>query len=228
MTWLHYIGGRYTPKGFIEEARKYGVSRRIPALFLKSLTWGDRVYCATWKGTKGLHLLERQKEVGNVYKRGNAEIFASFRVSRIVIEDTEINQKVQERLRNEGKVLSTHSGSGRMVRRACGYYFEGGGVETSASISEIAGMAEEEATKLGRFSYVNPYQVMIMGELEKVFNPPREINAPFTRSLLRWDEAGEAVIDVEGQVESGELVEIQEHVVAHKKDDFALPLPLGK
>jgi len=219
MAWLHYIGGKYTQKSFIAEAKRYGFSRRIPSHMLKLIKWGDPIYFATWRGTKDLTLIgDNGKEEENHFKRGKAEIFAKGKIDRITIEDPEVNRKVQERLRKEGKIIRTYGGSGRMVKRACGYYYEGGGAETTAELDEIYEIAVEVAGG-------KPFKVMIMGDLIEVFDPPKEINAPFTRSLLHYDDPAGQILDVEYEVH-GAIVELKDYRRARKKDDFALPLPL--
>jgi hypothetical protein len=221
--WLHYIGGNYTPRRFVIEARKHGVSRRIPARLLKSISWGDKVYCATWEGSlsslskNGINIMEgfggESKGVGK-FQEGRAEIFAMFTIDRIVIEDREINVAVQRRLREQGLIKEVHDSPGKMVRRACGYYVESGSIIVSerTTIAQIAEIAFEIAAG-------QRFNVMIQGRLRKVYAPPRALAAPFTRGLMRIEDLDQDVIDISGD---HALVEVTSHVVARKKDDFAV------
>lgn len=54
VVWIHFIGKRYwkTPRKFMKEALKYGVSRRISAKVLRKMSWGDTVILAQWDGRK--------------------------------------------------------------------------------------------------------------------------------------------------------------------------------
>jgi hypothetical protein len=218
--WLHYIGGKYTPQKFVIEARKHGVSRRIPARLLKSISWGDKVYCATWEGSlskNGINIMEGfggESEGVGKFKEGRAEIFTMFTIDRIVIEDHEINVAVQRRLREQGLIRAVYDAPSRTVRRACGYYVECGSVivKDGTTIAQIAEIAFEVAA--GR-----PFSVMIQGALRKTYAPPRVLAAPFTRGLMRIEDFDtQEIIDVSQHA----VVEVRNHVVAKKKDDFSV------
>lgn len=48
IVWLHWIGAvYYSPRSFMQEAEKMGVSRRVPKRDLKMMNWGDKIYCVT-------------------------------------------------------------------------------------------------------------------------------------------------------------------------------------
>lgn len=43
--WLHWLGVKYySISSFINEAKRLGVSRRIPPIILRGMTWGDSVF----------------------------------------------------------------------------------------------------------------------------------------------------------------------------------------
>lgn len=228
MAWLHYVGGKYTPRKFVEEAKRYGFSRRIPGHMLKKLSWGDSIYFAVWRGNDGIHVVFRSNEEaakGQRYVKGKAEIFAKGKIEAITFEDPKLWEELKKELRVQGRIISTYSSKPRRVNRACGSYIEGGGIAVDASIEEIWEIAERIAKKLD----LGKVRVMIKGPLTKVFDQPKEILAPFTRSLLFYHEAHDMVIDIEpeGEAKTGKIVEIQDYVLAKRKDDFAIPLPLG-
>ena len=126
MEWLHYIGRRYTPESFIAEARQHGVARRVPAWALGTVKWGEKVWLAQWKGSKGVVTVAEGKEPEEKrFAKGRAEIFASFTVDRVSIEDPEVRAKLLEELSQEGKVTATSGAAPTMVRRKCGYYIRG-------------------------------------------------------------------------------------------------------
>jgi len=56
VVWLHFVGKKYwkTPRKFIKEALKFGVSRRITASVLRKMSWGDVVVLAQWDGKKSI------------------------------------------------------------------------------------------------------------------------------------------------------------------------------
>lgn len=220
-TWLHYVGGKYTPTRFIHEANKYGFARRIPFHMLQSIHWGDTVAFAIWKGSADVHIVGEEK---NTFKAGKAEIFAYGTISRISIEDPEIQKIVHTTLVQKGKVISVSSSS-QLVLRACGFYYSSGSITTSATVQEIYEIAKEAAQKLNR----NP-SPMIMGQITTVLSPPQTITAPFTRSLILMPTPSEITVDVQGeQTSTGTVVHVHSHTVAKKKDDFAIPLlPLTK
>ncbi|MEM4297769.1 MAG: hypothetical protein QW815_05315 [Nitrososphaerota archaeon] len=201
-TWLHYVGGKYTPTRFVHEAAQYGFSRRIPFHLLKSLSWGDTILFASWKGS-------------NTFKSGKAEIFCQGHITRISIEDPETMTILQQELEQSGKIISA-SEAKQLIRRACGYYYAGGSIKVSASVHEIYTIITTKCP--------NKPPVMIMGPITAVFNPPKTINAPFTRSLIRIHTPQSTTIDI--HAEKGDIVTISEHIVAKKKDDFAIPLAL--
>ena len=205
-TYLHYVGGLYTPEKFVEEAKRIGVSRRIPLRSIRNLKWGDEVLCATWEPYKAV-LIEggEEKEHSAGFKEGKARVFCSFKVTRLFVEDPDINYVLLAELHFiRGKVLKEVSSGVMQVERECGTYYVSGSVLVSASIEEIYEILSVIAPKA---------KVMIGGELYREFSPPVVLDGvPFTRTLYKlWDEKTE--------LKEGEVVLIQDHRIARTKKE---------
>ncbi len=206
-TWLHYVGGLYTPEKFIKEAKRIGISRRIPLRNLKSLQWGDEVLCAEWKPwTAVTYAGGETKEHSAGFKSGDARIFCSFIIRHVFVENPEVNKALQEILRAQGKItdyLPQPIGGGR-VERECGVYYTGGEILTSASISEIYQILQSLDPKT---------KVMIGGELKSVYDPPVVVSGvPFTRTLLQIEKK-------ETDLGEGIVVMVIEHKIARTKKE---------
>lgn len=212
MAWLCYIGHTYTPGQFIEEARREGFARRIPPSVLPSLRWGDTIYFAQWLG--------KEDE-----KPSRAHVFAAGCLSRLIVEDPEAMELITEELRKRGWVREEIAGEGRWVKRRCGYYYTGNLVTVSCELSKVVEIYMEVKARLGRH-----IPIMIAGKLEQIFEPPKEVHAPFTRGLLRVKDdlfkAGLLDLSVATNRNDKEVQGIRDHVVARKKDDWIIPLPL--
>lgn len=184
-------------------------------MLLGSLSWGDSVYFAHWQGAEPL-LDQSGEKIGGKLAYGKAHVFARGIISRITIEEPDVRIYVINELSKAGKVTEIRSGGRRLVRRACGTYVEGGAVIVKASLKEIY----EVACKSGK-----DFHVMIMGNIAEVYTPVREINAPFTRGLMAYNDASDTTVEPEYTVENS-IIEVGDHVIAKRKDDFAIPLAL--
>ena len=168
--WAHFVGTRYTPRSFIEEARLYGVSRNLPASQLKGMNYGDIVNLLQWSGEQ-------------------ASLFAQFTVSRVLIRDPEISAKISERLIEEGRARydDSNSGGGSSVVRECGSYDVSGRVivdDKSVTVGELVSMAEEFARELGR-----KIKFMVGGHISNELKEPVQLgNAgpKFSRGFIRY------------------------------------------
>lgn len=169
--WAHFVGTRYTPKSFIEEAKLYGVSRNIPASQLKGMNYGDIVNLLQWGGEQ-------------------ASLFAQFTVSRVLIRDPEVSARISERLIEEGRARHDDSGGGgggSSVVRECGSYDVSGRVivdDESVTIAELVSMAEELAEELGR-----KVKFMVGGYISNELKDSVELgNAgpKFSRGFIRY------------------------------------------
>lgn len=120
--WIHWIGNaHYTPYQFIKEARKMGVSRRIPPHILKQMSWGDRIYCAT-------------REPG----KKNPVVFGYFILESLVGIQV---QDMPEDLK--GKVRNIEDPGLLAVERGCGYLVVGGYYCTTNTVEELAKYTSE-------------------------------------------------------------------------------------
>ncbi len=173
--WLHYVGGYYTPKKFLREARRIGISRRASSNIVKNMNFGDRVLLLNWR-------------------EGRPAAFGEFRISRIFF-DADLQAQVVEKLKAEDKIVEDHSGgASTKVTRECGSYMMGGGASvsddtTSRDIIETAEKIREEEGKQGEALWV-----MIGGELTGTIVPPQTVVLadgafpPFTRSFMHMPE----------------------------------------
>jgi len=144
--WLHWIGKQYyTMNSFIKEAEKYSVSRRISLQQLRSMHWGDTVYCAMLDGKTGV-------------------IFGYFKVKQI----TGLDPKTSERVRDRYACELLDNG-GYAVSRSCGEYATGATYSISADIEEIANEVmnveneKENKSKLmisGHFNIIEPIRIL--------------------------------------------------------------------
>lgn len=181
-----------TPLAVIREARRVGVSRRIPRNVLKSMKWGDVVYlgmkypygnkpCWKCKGTGQLPRKNTKKmkrcavckgrgrELG--YKKG-VVVFAYFYLDRI--EGIQI--KVQDLL-DEGiqvKIVNV-SGVGE-EKRGCGFREVGGcyGV-TDAEVEQLADLSDVKQVDIAGKLYVLPHPWPVL------------VNVKFSRGYRRFD-----------------------------------------
>ena len=52
-TWLHWIGNsHYSISKFIKEAKKLGVSRRVPQRTLRNMEWGSDLFSKSYSWPK--------------------------------------------------------------------------------------------------------------------------------------------------------------------------------
>lgn len=100
MRWLHFVGGHYTPKKFLAEAKSQGISRRCPTTVAKAMSKGDEVLLLDWTGREAKH-------------------FATFSVDTLFL-DSAHSKAAADKLG-----LAPASSSGRMVVRECGSFVLG-------------------------------------------------------------------------------------------------------
>lgn len=178
-TWLHYIGGKYTPRKFIAESIRVGfITRRAPANQVKSMHFKDNVLLLDWR-------------------KGKPACFGEFVVTGVVF-DGELNQKLVEELKSEDKIIEDNTGGGStQVDRECGDFTMGGGasVRDDVDIPEIMEKAErlqdeiQSAKGLSKASGGTVW-CMVMGVLTKEYFPPRTLDPipPFTRGFMALPE----------------------------------------
>ena len=187
-TWAHYIGRYYQSTDlFIREARRLGITRRVPMQIAASMQFGDRV------------ILLR-------YDNRRVFAFAEMVITGVVF-DERISKSIGERLVAEGR--ATFNPGGGACQRECGTYIVIGTytVADDVDLPEIIQAATEIAAQNG----LKPF-VMISGELYIVYDNPIFLDPapPFTRSFMQFDrqptykylnnqlEAANRIIEIEG------------------------------
>lgn len=176
MHWLHYIGGYYTPRKFIVEARGSGVNRKVAPNLAKSFSFGDTVTCL-------------------YYLRGMVKAFAEFRIDKITL-DGDIAQQVGEELARQGK--AEYDDVGGLVVRECGSYVVIGGWKVKATIEEIVSLAQEFTDKLSCFvggPLIKVYEPVWLQPAPKHFRGfKRAEGQTFDGETLEVDEAQSLVM----------------------------------
>lgn len=162
-TWRHYVGGRYTPTKFVDEAKKKGVSRRVTAPIAKSMAFGDTVELLYWQHGKPVH-------------------FATFTITTITLP-AEIAKEVAQQI---GKEYAPGSLGGEQVTRECGSYKEIGTVLLEPEDQLDMKTLVEKAIQICKEKNVAPW-VMIGGHIKEVIEPAQEVlPAPkFSRGFAR-------------------------------------------
>lgn len=130
-TWLHWIGStHYSIAKFIKEARKMGVSRRVPKHILRNMEWGDRIYL-----------------VGRVPGITSPNVFGYFEIDRIVgIQIDEMPDELKKKVEN---VEDPESDFMFAEERGCGYVVIGGFYLTSLGVEELADFAGDNTMVKG-------------------------------------------------------------------------------
>ncbi len=143
MTWLHFIGKQYySTSQFIEEAKKYGVSRRISFQNLKNMRFGDKIYLFQWNGK-------------------SSELFGYFVFERIL----GINHNILEEAREKGIIRRVADLGDEVIKRGCGNYilrasYTTENPEAMLDLLEEKYKAKEDLGKLmigGAFYEINPH-----------------------------------------------------------------------
>jgi len=167
---LHYIGRRfYSTERFIEEARRYGVSRALPASVIKSLKWGDVIFLAQYE------------------KGGIAHIFGFMRVTGLSVI---ASRRVREIARQRLSIDAEYSGSGRAVVRACGSYVVMGTLIVKDALEDVV-RAYEAASKECKEGVA----FLLDGDLTLLRNPIIIEGMKFARGILRVPIADEELAD---------------------------------
>jgi len=113
-TWIDFVGSTYYSKqGFIDEAKQYGVTRRVSVKQLASMQFGDRVLTAIHDGKTPV-------------------LFGYFLIERL----SGLSADAVKAL-TKGFTTKLVSQGGRVVHRGCGSYIEGATLVIDATIEEI-------------------------------------------------------------------------------------------
>lgn len=184
--WMHYIGGYYdSVERFIREAKRQGVSRRIPLQVARGMRFGDRVILLRY------------------HDKTTVSAFGEFVVRNIFFDDA-ISQAVGKRLEETGKAQYFEGGGS--VMRECGSYIIAGTWLVTVEIPEIVDIALE-------LSEGKPAFAMIGGPLTKVYQPPVFLDpAPkFSRGFIRSNLDDATFEFADGPEEDHTIVGIQSY-----------------
>lgn len=184
-SWHHFIGGFYkSTDRFIAEARRLGISRRVPAKVARGMHFGDRIVLLRWLG----------KDPAG---RGRVEAFAECTITGITLADG-IGAEVGRQLADEGR--ASFDGGGGVVQRDCGFYMVTGGWSVEADLPELIERAQAIADERGVELFC-----MVPGRLDQVYESPALLSpAPaFHRGFSRIADADASF---EYQPPSGALV----------------------
>jgi hypothetical protein len=190
---LIFIGKNYP--NFVEEARKFDVSRNIPWTQLAGLNFGDEIFCATYESAGEYEPMYEKNSDGTrtellgkqrLKNLGQANLLCSFTLRDIYVRTPGISQELNQALWHDGLVTSVEACSSDCtpISRACGSYTMGIRAIIQAPVSriyeELKRIAKEHKLVGGR-----KVHVMIGGKLKKVFEPGIFIRPiKFTRGLL--------------------------------------------
>lgn len=187
-TYGHYVGQGYYPEDqrFIEEAQKFGISRRTPANIAKNMNFRDRIVFLRYGG----------REAKTVFA------FCEGKITDIVLEK-EIADKIGQKLADKG--CATYNGDiAGNIERGCGSFSVIGGwtvsgVSLQEIMAEAISLAEEKEEKLF---------VMIGAKLSKIYDAPTMLVPPpaFTRTFLHLPD--ETYNFEDGDVEETRIIGI--------------------
>lgn len=140
--WLHWIGAvHYSIESFIAEAEKMGVSRRITALNLRKMEWGDKVYCVL-RGKGEFHPV----------------VFGYFFVETIYgIQTKDLIPEIVNKVYYVADPLDLQD-----EKRGCGDLQPGGlYATTTATVEELADASEEPQVRGGLKVLPKPWPVIV-------------------------------------------------------------------
>jgi len=128
MDWVNWVGNEfYTMQSFIDEALKYGVSRRIQERILRTMTWQDRIFLAT-NDIKVIKVTgKRGKPIDKVIK--TPVIIGYFKIDTLHGINLDPSNLPQE-LKNNFSGTKYNGGAPSPIQRGCGiqrstgYYVE--------------------------------------------------------------------------------------------------------
>jgi hypothetical protein len=148
-TWIHFVGGYYTPRGFIMEAKEMGASRKVAPGVARRMAWGDRVIV--------LKCLDR--------KNRRALVLGEFEIRRITLPE-DVAAEVCADLVAEGRATFL-GGGGAIIKRACGSYIDAGSWAVDATVEELMDAVIKVADEKG----ITPW-ALVCGPLTKIYHPP--------------------------------------------------------
>jgi len=166
--FLHYVGGNYTPEKFVEEAKRLGITRRVPPSAVRQFSFGDKVVVA-------------------YYNSGKPFAFAEFEINGIVLRG-EVAQNIIAQLVLEGRCNINPNSVGSFERECGEYEYATFEIDQNVTIHEIAYRAEQYAKQTGAELWF-----MLGGVLTCVYDEPQKISEPFFRGFKLIESDGKAV-----------------------------------
>lgn len=121
-TWLTFIGGKYTPESFVNEAEKFGITRRISGQEAKRMAFGDTVYlCYQPRGE-------------------DAYAFGTMVVASVVLDGV-LGELVTDALGAFGHAERVN-GDPILVERECGSFTLAGAVSITCDLEHVVETAQ--------------------------------------------------------------------------------------
>lgn len=157
--WYHFIGREhYTPESFVAEAKRIGfISRDTSPSLARAMEFGDRVFCADWRGD----------EIP-------AAAFCAFKVSRFFFSE-EIAQAVGDEMVAAGRCRYDGTGAGTAIQRECGEWINGGAYVCNEDVSADEIFERAERAAKGQGVAFGDLWVMVGGKLTAEYLPPQTI-----------------------------------------------------
>lgn len=146
--WINFIGRKYypTPEAFTSEAERLGVTRRVSRSIIKTVSYGDVVHCAM------------------VNKKGNADIFGSFVVTRLSgLSRAEMLKLIIEQA-DSVELPEPDGPEPELTERGCGEYVAADPIVADMSIADIidaiAGVPDGDKGKLMIGGVFVPHEIV--------------------------------------------------------------------
>ena len=200
-SWMHFIGKSYYDiDTFIAEAKKFGITRRLPLSLAKGMSWGDIVTCVQKEGSNKSH-----------------SVFMEFPITRIAGLPEGTSAKL-------GKILPMRQldVEPEEISRECGEYETTGTFEVDAPLSDLAmtldGM-KKEGEDVGKLMIgCGPEDIILV---PKPY-PKVNLNSPQKMGFYSYNR-DKFVGDVEAAEEAGRNVLLKGTYYLKREPDMAAP-----
>ncbi len=160
-SWLAFVGGKYTPEAFLEEAKAVGSTRRVSAQEVKRMSYGDRViFCY-------------------LPKKGDDRTpiaFAEMRICNIVL-DGPLGELVTNALEAAGYAERLDSAPVQ-IERKCGSYILTGVTVVTCEMEQVVATAEQVSAETSL-----PQWYMIGGHPVGYDTPVRITDERYTKKM---------------------------------------------
>jgi hypothetical protein len=198
---LHYTGkGLYGKERFIEEARRLGVSRSVPARMLSKVKWGDPILLAEYEPS----------DAGR-FKDGKALGFGYFAVNGLSLAN--VPDGLRDKLLKRLDVVDGEA-VGATVRRRCGSYIVGSQYVVNDSLGELIAairkLSKQEQEKV---------KVFVNGEFSELEFELQPINFCRTLVTVDLDLDPDMIIRGTGEVKLAFLYDYERRHYVRKSED---------